>query len=207
MNTDCRPSLNMELRANARPGRSLPVLLIRRLANWLRSEAFFLIRCRYARRRGLVRIPWSVRVWTPGHRLEFGHRVQFGPRCVIESDVAFGNDILIAGNVAFIGRNDHRIDVVGLTVWDSPRGSATLTTVEDDVWIGYGAIVLSGVTIGRGSIIAAGAVVTTDIPRYTIAAGVPARLVRPRFDENQRSRHEELLGLTRETTVLHRNEK
>lgn len=207
MNTDYRTSLTRELKSNARPGRSLLVLGIRRLANWLRSEAFFLIRCPYARRQGFVRIPWSVRVWSPGRRLEFGHRVQFGPRCVIETDVAFGNDILIAGDVAFIGRNDHRFDIVGRTVWDSPGNPPGLTVVEDDVWIGYGAIVLSGVTIGRGSVIAAGAVVTADVPGYTVAAGVPARAIRRRFDDDQRLLHEELLGRARETKLLHRSEK
>ncbi|MFZ0393018.1 MAG: DapH/DapD/GlmU-related protein [Terracidiphilus sp.] len=197
MNTDRLTSINRELEANARPDRSPLALAIRRLANWLRTEAVFVIRCPYAQRHGLVRIPWSVRIWSPGRRLEFGHRVQFGPRCVIECDIAFGNDVLIAGNVAFIGRNDHRFDVVGLTIWDSPRGIADLTIVEDDVWIGYGAIVLSGVTIGRGSVIAAGAAVTADVPRYSVVAGIPAKTIRRRFDENQISLHEELVGRIR----------
>lgn len=144
-----------------------------------------------------MRIPWSVKIWTPGRRLEFGHRVQFGPRSVINSDVVFGNDVLIAGSVAFIGRNEHRIDDVGLTTWDSPRGPSLLTVVEDDVWIGYGAMVLSGVTIGRGSVVAAGAVVTADVPRYSVVAGVPARVLRRRFDEKQILLHEELVASRR----------
>lgn len=53
--------------------------------------------------------------------------------------------------------------------------------VEDEVWIGYGAIILSGVTIGKGSVIAAGAVVTHDIPPYAIAAGNPAKVVKFRL--------------------------
>ena len=51
-------------------------------------------------------------------------------------------------------------------------------TVEDDVWIGAGAIVTDGVTIGRGAVVAAGAVVTRDVPPRTVAAGSPARVVR-----------------------------
>jgi acetyltransferase-like isoleucine patch superfamily enzyme len=52
-------------------------------------------------------------------------------------------------------------------------------TVEDDVWIGAGAIVTDGVRIGRGAVVAAGAVVTADVPAHTVVAGVPAREVKP----------------------------
>ena len=51
-------------------------------------------------------------------------------------------------------------------------------TVEDDVWIGSGSVVTDGVTIGKGSVIAAGSVVTRDVPPYTVAAGIPARVIR-----------------------------
>lgn len=57
------------------------------------------------------------------------------------------------------------------------------TIVGNDVWIGCGAIILSGVTIGDGAIIGAGAVVTKDVEPYTIVAGVPAKEIRKRFDE------------------------
>lgn len=60
------------------------------------------------------------------------------------------------------------------------------------MWIGYEAIILSGVTIGDGAIIGARAVVTRDIPPYTIAAGVPAKPIRRRFDEKTIARLEEL---------------
>ena len=59
------------------------------------------------------------------------------------------------------------------------------TIVGNDVWIGYGAIVLCGVTIGSGSIIAAGSVVTKDVEPYCIYAGVPAKKVAERFDSQE----------------------
>ena len=58
--------------------------------------------------------------------------------------------------------------------------------IEDDVWIGLGVTVMSGVTIGQGAIIAAKAVVTKDVPPYAIVGGVPAKVIRYRFDEKMR---------------------
>ena len=55
--------------------------------------------------------------------------------------------------------------------------------IGNDVWIGYEAVIMAGVHIGNGAIIAARAVVTKDVPPYTIVGGVPARLIRKRFDE------------------------
>ena len=55
--------------------------------------------------------------------------------------------------------------------------------VDDDVWIGYGSIIMSGVHIGQGAIVAAGAVVTKDVPPYAIVGGVPASVIKYRFDE------------------------
>ena len=63
--------------------------------------------------------------------------------------------------------------------WDNRGG----ITVGNDVWIGYEAVILAGVTIGDGAIIAARAVVTQDVPPYTIVGGVPARPIRKRFSE------------------------
>jgi len=57
-------------------------------------------------------------------------------------------------------------------------------TIGHDVWIGHGAIIMPGVTIGHGAIIGSGAVVTKDIPPYAIAVGVPAKVIKYRFDEN-----------------------
>jgi acetyltransferase-like isoleucine patch superfamily enzyme len=59
--------------------------------------------------------------------------------------------------------------------------------IGNDVWIGYSALIMSGVHIGDGAIIAAGAVVTKDIPPYAIVGGVPAKVIKYRFDEEDRT--------------------
>ena len=63
--------------------------------------------------------------------------------------------------------------------WDN-KGD---TVIGNDVWIGYEAVIMSGVTIGDGAIIGTRAVVTKDVPPYTIVAGIPAKPVRKRFDD------------------------
>ena len=63
--------------------------------------------------------------------------------------------------------------------WDN-KGD---TVIGNDVWIGYEAVILSGVTIGDGAIIGTRAVVTKDVPPYTVVGGVPAKPIRKRFDE------------------------
>ena len=73
------------------------------------------------------------------------------------------------------------LDVQHVTdAWDN-KGDIV---VGNDVWIGYEAVILSGVTIGDGAIVAARAVVTKDVPPYAIVGGVPAKIIRPRFPED-----------------------
>lgn len=66
--------------------------------------------------------------------------------------------------------------------------------IEDDVWVGTRAIILAGVTIGRGAVVAAGAVVTKSVPPYAIVGGNPARILRMRWSEADIIEHERLTG-------------
>ena len=66
-------------------------------------------------------------------------------------------------------------------------------TIEDDVWVGSRAVILDGVTVGRGSIVAAGSIVTKSVPPYAVVAGCPARVIRLRWSVETIVRHEEML--------------
>lgn len=65
--------------------------------------------------------------------------------------------------------------------------------IEEDVWCGANVTILKGVTVGRGSIIAAGAVVTKDVPRYSISGGVPAKTIKMRMSPEEITKHEQSL--------------
>tara|TARA_A100001391_G_C5079914_1_gene279860 strand:- start:4151 stop:4474 length:324 start_codon:yes stop_codon:yes gene_type:complete len=72
--------------------------------------------------------------------------------------------------------------------------------IEDDVWVGTRAVILHGVTVGRGSIVAAGAIVTKDVPRYSIVAGVPAQVIKYRWSADAIAEHERDLYLRGDMT-------
>ena len=123
------------------------------------------------------------------------HEYSFMNRdCYIGPQVELGRYVLLAPRVAIVG-GDHRIDVPGRPMIFAGRPTLSRTVIEDDAWIGYGAILLAGVRVGRGAIVAAGAVVTSDVPPFEIHGGVPARRIGERFvDPGERARHEALLS-------------
>jgi acetyltransferase-like isoleucine patch superfamily enzyme len=180
---------------NVREQRAAIVSAVRGAVNGLRNFYWFRIRHRWMTRRGFVRLPFGTTIWSPHRRIRLGDRVQFGVGCVIQTDLVVGDSVLIANGVALIGRRDHSIDEVGVTMWSSARGACSGVVIGDDVWIGHGSIVLDGVTIGNGAVVAAGSVVTRDVPAYAVAAGVPASVIRMRFTPEQIQRHEERLRM------------
>lgn len=119
-----------------------------------------------------------------------GDRVGIGFNCFFLSKCQIGSDVLIGSNCHFINRRDHRYNVVGKTMWDSGRGVAGKVIVENDVWIGQSATILAPSVIGRGSIVAAGAVVTCNVPPYSIVAGNPASVIKMRFSGAEIEAHE-----------------
>lgn len=132
--------------------------------------------------RTLVRVPLSTSIWSPHKDVTVGDRVQFGPHCRIQCDIKFGNSILMAADVAFVGKDDHITNIAGKTIWNSGRGDSQKTFVGNDVWIGHGAIIIAGVKIGDGAIVAAGSVVTKDVEPCTIVGGNPAKFIKNRFE-------------------------
>lgn len=136
------------------------------------------------------------------NEMNIGSNVYIGKYCSLEADIEIGNNVLIGNNVGLIGKYDHDYSKVGLSIKDSPwigdenynfKGRGLRIKINEDVWIGYGTIILSGVTIGKGSIIAAGSVVTKDIPPYSICTGNPCKVIKKRFSEKEVIEHEKML--------------
>ena len=123
-----------------------------------------------------------------------GDNCYIGRNSYIECNVEIGNNVLIGNNVAFVGKYDHNYTKVGISIrhteqirdfdysWE--KGLYSTIKIGNDVWIGYGSIILSGITIADGCIIGAGSVVTKDTEEYSIYAGVPAQKITDRFQSD-----------------------
>lgn len=166
-------------------GRFMLIHRIRGFANYLRSFWRFKIKQRWVKTNGMTRIHSTVHLNAPYKIMTFGHHVQLGPHCHVSADIHFGNYVLCAAYVSFVGKNEHSYIYPGKTIWNSPRGKDKPTIVGNDVWIGHGAIIIAGVNIGDGAIIAAGSVVTKDVPAMSIVAGNPAKIVKSRFKNDE----------------------
>jgi len=116
----------------------------------------------------------------PGEGLKVGDHSNIGPYSYIGCSgfIEIGHHVMMGPRVNLLSEQ-HNFDDP-----DAPMKSQGINRsfirIEDDCWIGANSTILAGVTIGRGSIIAAGAVVTKDVPPYSVAGGVPARIIRQR---------------------------
>lgn len=121
--------------------------------------------------------------------------VYVGENAKIYPGVSIGRYSMLAPNVQIIG-GDHNFEQVGVPMTFSGRPSLSKTLIGRDVWIGANSIIMTGVSIGDGSVVAAGSVVTKDVPPFQIVGGVPARIIRKRFmsDADEKKHIEMLYG-------------
>lgn len=115
-----------------------------------------------------------------GEGLWVGDRTSFGAGCFVgcSGKIRIGNDVMLGPGVRLFSEN-HVFSETEITI-KAQGVDRSFLTIGDDVWIGSGATVTAGVTIGSGVIVAAGSVVTRDLPDNSIAAGVPAKVLRLR---------------------------
>ena len=128
------------------------------------------------------------------NRIMVGNATYGGINALIfskEGNLIIGNFCSIAGNVTFLVGTEHnmqristypfKVKLLGTEEFEAESKGNII--VDDDVWIGHGATILSGVHIGQGAVIAAGAVVSKNVPPYAIVGGVPAKIIKYRFSD------------------------
>ena len=162
----------------------------------------------------LIRIKWRrfkigkhfhagrhVYFWAKNN-IKIGDNFYVGRFSQIECDALIGDNVILGNNVALVGKYDNNFLQIGVPTRLASQirdkdyswlGLESRVVIEDDVWIGYGSIILSGVKIGRGSVIAAGSVVTKNVESYSIVGGNPARFIKKRFSEQEITSHESKL--------------
>jgi acetyltransferase-like isoleucine patch superfamily enzyme len=119
-------------------------------------------------------------IYQPGPAIKIGNHTFIGSGCEfnVRRAVLIGNNCLIASGCKFI---DHDHNISGTGAFPKIAGAEKQIIIQNHVWIGANVIVLKGVTIGEGAVLAAGAVVTKTIPANEIWAGVPAKKVGQRL--------------------------
>lgn len=105
-----------------------------------------------------------------------GDHTRIGLHNTVIGPVTIGNHVNLAQGITVTALN-HNFENVELRI-DEQGVSTNPVTIADDVWIGANAVVLPGVSIGSHSVVAAGAVVTKDVPAHSLVAGVPAKIIR-----------------------------
>jgi acetyltransferase-like isoleucine patch superfamily enzyme len=116
-------------------------------------------------------------IWSEGKSILVGDRVFIGRNCEfnIRSKITIGDDSLIASGCVFVD-HDHGFDDL-LIPMNKQAGEEGEIVIGKDAWIGANCVVLKGVRVGRGSIVAAGAVVAHSVPPFEIWGGIPAKKI------------------------------
>lgn len=130
-----------------------------------------------------------------GNDVSIGYHADF---VATRSKIIIGDHVVFGPHVSIRG-GDHRFDIPGRYI-DSIKDDEKLPQNDADVifegdnWIGMNTTILKGVTIGFGSIVAAGAVVCNSVPPFAIVGGVPAKVIRYRFNHVEIAEHKDLLN-------------
>lgn len=133
--------------------------------------------------------PTNVLVDEAGEGLTVGDHSNIGAYSYIGCSgyIEIGNDVMMGPRVNLMAEN-HNFERTDIPMKE--QGVArSFIKIEDDVWLGVGSTVVAGVTVGKGSIIAAGAVVTKDVPPHSIVGGVPAKILRSRIQQSATEQH------------------
>ena len=114
--------------------------------------------------------------------------IRYDTRLVSTCSIIIGNEVIISNNCVIYDNNTHPISPLKRhamshsgfhsELWSNVHAESAPVVIEDNVWICQRAMILKGVHIGKGSVIAAGAVVTKDVPPYCVVAGNPAKVVK-----------------------------
>jgi len=137
----------------------------------------------FVENKGYLEIGHLVRVWSSINRARFS--VRKGAKLTIGDNCRINGALLSVGNEVHIGNNCRIAPFVHILDGDfhdlldrEAEGRSSPIVLEDDVWLTTRCMVLKGVRIGQGAVVAAGAIVTKDVPPYTVVAGVPARIIK-----------------------------
>ncbi|MFR9502513.1 MAG: acyltransferase [Rikenellaceae bacterium] len=132
------------------------------------------------------------------HNITMGNNARINRGATIyctDAPLHVGNNLALGPNITIM-TGDHRYNVIGTFIRDihekTPENDQAVT-IEDEIWAGANVTILKGVTVGRGSVIASGAILTKSCPSYSIVGGIPAKVLKFRFSIEEVLEHEKVL--------------
>jgi len=136
---------------------------------------------------GKIKIEKNTEILDDVKILTYGGNIKIGSNCSINAgtiiyghgNTLIGNDVLIAGGCMLIPAN-HRFKNIDIKISNQGLELSPII-IEDNVWIAHGCSILSGVTIRKGTVVAAGSVVNKSFPEFSVIGGVPAKLLKSRI--------------------------
>ncbi len=123
-----------------------------------------------------INVEYNAR-FRSGGLIEIGDNSGIGVNCRVPSNISIGKDVMMGPDVVILTRN-HRFDDLSTPMIQQGSSEMKKVIIEDNVWIGTRTIILPGITIGKGSIVGAGSIVTKDVPQNAIVGGNPAKIIK-----------------------------
>ncbi len=131
--------------------------------------------------------------FSPRRRVVIGNRVFIGPGAYVVADLTIGDDVLFGPQVMILG-GDHQFRIPGKVIRDSGAAPMVPVVIGDDCWVGARTLILKGVTVGTGSIVAASSLVLKDVEPFSIVGGQPAKVIGRRFEGEMMQEHLRILA-------------
>jgi len=146
---------------------------------------------------GIIAYPFHI---SGGNNISMPPTSNFGVESCLfttRAKIVVGKYVMAGPKLTIITGDHHYLPgryIASITDDEKPAECDADVVIEDDVWIGANVTILKGVHIGRSAIIAAGAVVTKDIPEFAIAGGVPAKVIKYKWTEEEREQHRQFMN-------------
>jgi len=153
-----------------------------RFGGWTRPLRRWITKALFRRAGGNINIEKGA-YFGDGSQIEIGDNSGIGVNCRACGPIKIGDNVMMGPEVIILTIS-HKYDRLDVPMLEQGHNSPEPVSIGDDVWIGTRAIILPGISIGKGAIIGAASIVTKDVPEYAVVCGNPAKVIKYRTDKD-----------------------